>query len=785
MRKSPAVAVVTLAVAIGATTAMFSVVRGILLRPLPVTDQDRVVVVRKSTGTDNQLGAYTGADLDDLRAAPGVFASVAGNGYDGAWPLVAKVGDRVFTVTTNMATAEFFDVLGARAAAGRLFVHEDGARGAPGVAVLSYECWQRQFAADPTVIGRHVVLGGSDWTVVGVAPAGFEFPSGVEAWVNIAADSLGMSPRTIPYGIIARLRRGVTPRQAASAMQAFMHRPGDLDPNGTDRMSRPVVLTLRDAIVGDVRPSIIMLAIAVGLVFLIAIVNVANLLIIRAVARSRDLAIRTALGASRSRLARELLAESFSLAVLSAVLGLVFAKGAISALIALAPRELPRVSEIRLDGAAGGVALAATTLVTLALAVLACAPIWWTKGAALSRSLRGGTRAGRDSRGTRVLKQTLVAGQIALALVVAGGAALLTRSLLSLQHVDMGFTARDVTIVQISDPVSDTSLAGYVSLYERLADRIGGTPVVVGPFSGAGGWNVPFVPEGRTGGTNADRPNVNLEVAEPNYFRTLGVPLIRGRTFASGAVNEAIISQAIARRFWPEQDPIGKRIRRDYHGADMPWLTVIGVAGDTRYRDLQTAWPTVYVPMRQGLAMGIYPQRIAVRTTMRPAALLGLVAQTLRDIDPEISAVRADPVEQLAGVPLARPRFNSVLLIAFAVVAMLLAAVGLYGVLASTVAQRTHELGLRMALGATGGDIGRLVLQEGLSLALVGVAIGLIGSVVSAGALRGLLYGIAPTDPLTLAGAVITLIAVVLLACYIPARRAIGVSPLIALRSES
>ena len=778
------VAVITLAIGIGAATAMFSIVRGVLLRPLPVADQDRVVVVHKAMGRDNQLGAFTGVDLDDLKASPGVFASVAGNGYDGAWPVVGKIGDHGLTINTNVAMAGFFDVLGARPAAGRLFVPADGARGAPDVLVLSYGFWQRALGGDPNVIGMHVSLGGPPRTIVGVAPAGLEFPSGVEAWMNIAGDSLGQSPKQLPYGIIARLRPGVTTRQAASFMQAFMRRPGDVDPNGTDRVSRPVVQTLRDAIVGDVRPSIVMLAIAVGLVFLIATVNVANLLIIRAVARARELAVRAALGAGRGRIARELLLESLVLAGLSAVLGTLFASGAIRALVAWAPRELPRMAEIGIDGPALGVALIATVVTTIALSAFGFAPIWWTEGAALTRSLRSGARTGRDSRGSRILKRALVVGQVALALVVAGGAALLTRSLLALQHVDMGFKATDVTVVQISDPTSDTTLAGYVSMYERLADRVGGTPVVLAPFSGAGGWTARFAPEGQDDPGNAEHPDVNLEIAEPNYFHALGVPVIRGQPFTARSLNEAIVSEAIARRFWPGQDPIGKHLRRVQRGGSTPWLTVVGIAGDTRYRDLETPWPTVYVPMRQGLAMGLYPGRIAVRTTMRPNALLGVVTHALKDIDPTVFAVRADPVARLAGATLARPRFNSLLLVAFALVAMLLAAVGLYGVMASTVAQRTNELGLRMALGATGGDIGRLILNEGVSLALVGVVVGLVGSLATAGAMRGLLYGIAPTDPATLAVAVVVLLGVVCLACYVPARRAVRVSPLIALRSE-
>jgi hypothetical protein len=697
------VAVVTLAVGISAATAMFSVVRGVLLRPLPIADQDRVVVVHKAMGSDNQLGAFTGVDMDDLRAHPGVFTAVAGNGYDGAWPYVAKIGDRALTMSTNVATAEFFTVLGARPAAGRLFVREDGERGGPEVVVLSYGFWRKQFGGDPAVVGTHLTMGGEHMTIVGVAPEGFDFPSGVEAWLNILPDSVGMSPKTMAYGIIGRLRPDVTIHQATSAMTAFMRRPGDWDPHGTDRVSRPVVLPLDEAIVGEIRPSIVILGVAVGLVFLIATVNVANLLLIRATSRARELAVRAALGAGRWRIGTELLSESVVLAALSAALGLLLAVVAVRA----------------------------------------------------------------------------------LALIVAGGAALLTRSLMALQRVDMGFAAPEVTMVQISAPETDTSLAGYLSLYERLADRVGGTPVVIGPFSGEGGWTAAYVPEGRDAANDAEHPDVNLEVIAANYFHTLGVPLVRGRSFAAGATDEAVVSQALARRFWPGQDPIGKRLRRYLRDGSDPWSTVVGVAGETRYRDLAKTWPTVYVPIARGAAMNIFPGRVAVRTTMRPDALLGVVRRALPEIDPTVSVVEVDPVERLAAGPLARPRFNSVLLVTFAVVAMLLAAVGLYGVMASIVSQRTHELGLRMALGATTGDVGRLVLRQGMQLAVAGIAAGLVGSLITAGALRGLLYGIGPTDPGPLGAAVTVLLGVVWLACYVPARRAVRVSPLIALRAES
>ena len=776
------VAVVTLAVGISAATAMFSVVRGVLLRPLPIADQDRVVVVHKAMGSDNQLGAFTGVDVDDLRAHPGVFADVAANGYDGAWPYVAKIGDRALTMSTNVATAEFFTVLGARPAAGRLFVREDGERGGPEVVVLSYGFWRKQFGGDPAVVGTHLTMGGEHMTIVGVAPEGFDFPSGVEAWLNILPDSVGMSPKTMAYGIIGRLRPDVTIHQATSAMAGFMRRPGDWDPHGTDRVSRPVVLPLDEAIVGEIRPSIVILGVAVGLVFLIATVNVANLLLIRATSRARELAVRAALGAGRWRIGMELLSESVVLAALSAALGLLLAVVAIRALVALAPHELPRVGEIRVDGAAFGVAFAAAALATV---IFGFAPVWWTGGAALTRSLRTGTRGGRDTRGARFLKQTLVVGQVALALIVAGGAALLTRSLVALQRVNMGFTAPEVTMVQISAPETDTSLAGYLSLYERLADRVGGTPVVIGPFSGEGGWTAAYVPEGRDAANDAEHPDVNLEVIAANYFHTIGVPLVRGRSFAAGATDEAVVSQALARRFWPGQDPIGKRLRRYLRDGSDPWSTVVGVAGETRYRDLAKTWPTVYVPIARGAAMNIFPGRVAVRTTMRSDALLGVVRRALPEIDPTVSVVEVDPVERLAAGPLARPRFNSVLLVTFAVVAMLLAAVGLYGVMASIVSQRTHELGLRMALGATTGDVGRLVLRQGMRLAVAGIAAGLVGSLITAGALRGLLYGIGPTDPGPLGVAVAVLLGVVWLACYVPARRAVRVSPLVALRAES
>jgi len=796
LRKSPgfsAVAVLTLSLAIGANTAMFSVTNGVLLEPLPIHRQERVVFIYKEAPRDNSLRPFAVADLAALRERGGIFESVAGVQYDGAFPHPMRDGDRALSVMTSLVSGEFFGVLGVRPAAGRLLEPGDAVAGAEPVAVISYGLWQREFGGDPRVIGRIIRLPGPR-TVVGVAPRGFDYPRGVELWVpllltpDVGAGALGW-----PWSIIGRLKAGATFEQARSEATAFVRAREDVYPAGIARGQRAVVVPFRDAVIGNLRQSVLILEAAVALVLLVAALNVANLLLVRGVRRERELAVRTALGAGSGRIARQLLVESAVLALAGGVVGAVLAYWAVHGLVAAAPPELPRIGEVRVNGA-----VLAFTLVTSLCSTLlfGLAPALTAARADLNPALHGGARAGGERQRTRQFKHVLVVLQVSLALIVVTGAALLAKSLVRLQRVPMGFDAPHVTLVNVAVPRdkyadAERQLGFFDQLVGRLETMPGvtATPVVLAPFSGAGGWDATFTAEGQGRAEARDNSTLNLEAVAPNYFGTLGIPLLRGRAFSdqdrAGSPRVAIVSEVMARRTWPGQNPVGKRLKFGTPDSPEAWLTVVGVAGETRYRELAAAPPSVYIPFRQAHdADGLLPRYVAIRSAVPAGVMIQAVRSAARQVDPAVLVLDAEPVGRLLAAPLARPRFDTLLLSGFAVIALVLAAIGLYGVMAAFVGQRTHEIGVRVALGAETGDVHRLVLGRGMLLALVGAGIGVLGALGAARALVSLLYDVSPADPATLIGGTSVLLVVAALACVIPARRATRVDPIVALRHE-
>jgi putative ABC transport system permease protein len=788
-----AVAILTLALGIGATTAMFSVTNGVLLKPLPIDEQERLVLLYKEAPRDHSLRPFDVTDLTALRERSHVFAGVTGVQYDGAFPYVVQAGDRALSVMTSMVSGEFFWVLGVRPVAGRLTEPADAVAGAEPVVMISYGLWQREFGGDPSAVGRVIRFGQDALTIVGVAPRGFVYPKGVEVWVPLQVTRDMINNRFAPFSIIGRLRAGATLGQAQGEATAFVRdRETIYAPGEIVRGQRAVVEPFRDALIGTLRESVLILSAVVALVLVIAGVNVASLLMMRGVTRERELAVRTALGAGQGRIARQLLVETSVLAAAGGSLGIVLAYGAVRGLVAVAPAELPRLAEVSVDV----VVLAFAVVVSIASTLLfGLAPAVWTVRAGVHPTLRGGPQGGSDSRRTRVIKQVLVVSQVALALVVVAGAGLLTNSLIRLQHVDMGFDATHLTLVKVAVPHPKyAAVSRWLTFFDQLVERlqalpgIAATPVVLAPFTGAGGWDATVTAEGQGQAAAVENPTLNLEPIAPNYFQTMGIPVRRGRAFTdqdgAGTLRVAIVGEATARRLWPGRDAVGRRLKFGLPDRHEPWLTVVGVVGDTRYRELAVAPASFYIPFRQTDSPGQQPTYLAVRSSTAAGAVISAVHAAAHELDPTVLVADAHPFARFLAAPLARPRFDTLLLSGFSVIALVLAAVGLYGTMAAFVSQRTHEIGVRLAIGAQAGDVRRLVLGRGMFLAAIGIVLGLLAALGTGRLFAGVVYGVSPADPMTLLGAATVLLSAAFVACAVPARRATRVDPMVALRHE-
>jgi predicted permease len=680
-------------------------------------------------------------------------------------------------------------------ALGRTIRPEDDVPGAPRVLVISHALWQREYGGDPAVLGRTLVPHsyGVPYTIVGVAPSGLDVPRGAEFWAPIAPTTTAPDGKSWAYvDVVGRLRPGATPEQARAEFTAFVGRElGAVSPMFAD--VEGTVRTLPVHVVGDVRPALAAITAAGALVLLIACVNVAGLLLVRTMRRHQELAVRAAVGAGRARLARQLLVEHATLAALGGLLGAGVAALAVRGFAVLAPAELPRVSEVRVDG---GLLALATLVTALVVLLVGLVPALGGARVAVADALRQHGRGVFGGRRTRTARRGLVALQVALALVVLAGAGLVTRSLTRLQRVELGVAAESVAVMQLVSgeqvvgPGPD-ALARKRATIARVLERVRATPGVVDaapvtltPFSGTTGWDGLWEVEGRDApGDSASAPWLNMESTSASYLRTMGVALRQGRFLAESDREEApevvVLSEGAARRLWPGEDAIGKRLRLPMPGAG--WRTVVGVVADTRYRELTDPRPTVYLPYRQ---FPQPPEFLAVRAAGDPAALVPTLRRAVREAAPDLLLAGGGPMDQLLAAPLARPRLNAALLGAFAAVALVLTAVGLFGVVASGVAQRLREFGVRSALGARPGDLARLALGEGLGLAVVGAGVGVAAALGATRVLASALYEISPSDPLTLVATTALLLLVCAAACLVPARRAARVDPVTALRAE-
>lgn len=779
LRRSPGftiVAVLTLALGIGANTAIFSMVDPILLRPLPYAEPERLVVLGDRQPTEYHLPASLPEFMewrDQSRTVEQVSAI-----FERAMSYTG--GSTPEQVEVAMVAEGYFDLFGVRPLAGRGLAAEDHREGAPPAAVLSYGFWQRM-GGDHAVIGSTLPLDGRLYTVLGVMPS--NAPSvgeSVAAWIALEPSAPWRERGTHYLRVLGRLRPGVSFDAARAELAELGQRLGEQHGTG-----HGITLTrLRDDLFGDLRPAMLILFGAVGFVLLIALANVAGLVQARMLGRTHEFAVRSALGANRTRLIRLALAESLLLAAIGGTVGSLLALWGTEILASLSSTFVPFGGQIRVDGRA----LAFTLLLTLGVGVLlGLAPAWQHSRAGLAASLRG-TRGTSTRLGVRSL---LTTAEIALALLLLVGAGLTVRSFVRLAQVDPGFEAENSLTLRVALPAARYAEGWrqsdfFQALLERVAHLPGVERVAAArklPLAAGGPMTGDFQIEGRPPFPAEEAPAAEINMVSAGYFETMRVQLVSGRTFTAedraGARNVVIINETMARRYWPDEDPIGKRISI-YTGQG--WQEIVGVVRDVKVEGLNGG-PALqtYLPYLQTPVSGM---SLVVRTHDDPTALAAAVRAEVAALDSELPVTSVRTLEQVSSSSIRQQRLPAVALGTFAALALLLAAIGVYGVLAHLVCQRTHEIGIRMALGAAPGDVLRTVLGQGMRMAALGIAIGTLGALAAGRLLAGLLFGVRATDPVTFVGGAAALALVALLACWIPARRAMRVDPQVALRGE-
>ena len=795
-------AILTLALGIGASTAMFTVVHGVLLQPLPYPESDRLAGVWH-TGT--------GAFFDELKQSEGSYLTYRTHAR--TVEEIAVVREETVALSgagapdripVALATPSLLRVLGIEPVVGRGFTEEEGLPGAEPVALLTSGLWSRRFGSDPDVLGRRIDIDGVAHTVVGVLPPGIAFPAPeVEAWLPLTIDPARADTGNFSLYGVARLRAGVDPARVERELDALVTRIPEEHPEGgvtaqdLERVGLSAwVRPLRDDVVGEAGQVLWPLFGGFGIIFLIACGNVANLFLVRAEGRRRETAVRAALGAGRWRTAGELLAEALLLALLAGAAGVVLATIGVEALKAFAPERVPRLEEIgvgppALAFAAGASGLSALLLGTLpALRSAASDPAGWLAGGARRRS------TGRRWPGAADL---LVAGQVGLALVLLAGSGLMVRSHAALSAVDPGFRARDVLSFRLVLPESRYGEPALRA--DRIREILERLEAVPGVEEAAATSELPLGgrlsvfghrPEGLELRPDQPPPMLAAFQVTPRLFETLGIPLRAGRGLEDADAEDlrrvAVVNRAAAERLWPGQSAVGRRLTSSLRDEDARWFEVVGVVGDVRARALQ--WEpemAVYYPLaRPGAEGAVVPEGVWVvlRTAVPPLSVAPAVRGAVWELDPELPVADVRSMEQVVARATARSRFLLLLLLAGAVVGVVLGAVGLYGVVSYAVVQRTREIGVRMAVGARRGQVRAMVLRRSGAVAVAGSALGLVGAAMATRALEAVLYGVAPGDPLTLAGAAALLLAATLAAADAPARRAAAVDPVVCLGAE-
>jgi putative ABC transport system permease protein len=787
--KSPgfaAVTILTLALGIGACTAIFSVVNAVLLRPLDYPDPARLVIIRETNLPDFPEFSVSPPNYLDWEKQTKSYEHLAA--YSGSRINLTGDGEPQQLVGIK-ATAHYFDVYGIKPVLGRTFLPEEDAPGKNHVVVLSYPFWQRVFGGAADVLGRPVQLNGEPYTVIGVAPLGFGIASKIDAWMPMAfkPDETANDARGGHYlSVVGRLRPGVTVAQAEAELKVLAAQLAKQYPDSNKGWGI-FMMPLQDYSVRDVRTVLYTLLGAVGCVLLIACANIANLLLARATARHREISIRAALGASRARLVRQLLTESVLLALCGGLAGMLLARWGLDALLALAPANLPRVTDIHLNA---GVLVFSLALSVLTGLVFGIAPAWLAARADVNEALKQGSRGSTEGGARGRMRSALVVIEVTLALMLLGGAGLLARSFIQLAHVDPGFTPENATVLRLSLPQKKYALPEQQTAFANsLLERVKNLPGV----QAAGlthsmplvsdyvlGFNI----EGRPALAPSDLPNTNYYAVTPEYFRAMGIRLVRGRVFTAQddakAPRVAIINETMARQHFPNEDPIGKRINIT-NGPDT-WREIIGIVGDIKQYGVDKATSNQsYEPFAQ---VPFSSLNVVIRTSGPPAALLGAIRPTVYAVDKDQPIGTIRPLEEIMADSIARQRFAMTLLTVFSLVALVIAAVGIYGVMAYSVVQRTGEFGIRMALGAQQRDVLRLVLTQGGKLIGLGLIIGLAATLAASRAMGSMLFNTSAQDPLTLATITVLLGAVALIACLLPANRATKVNPIEALRTE-
>ena len=799
-------AITTLALGIGANTAIFSLVNGVLLRPLPYPDSDRIVWLSERTPNFPSISiAYP--NFVDWQKQQTVFDRLGL--YKPASINLTGEGDPLRLQGAFMSSGTFAS-LGVQPIAGRFFSEAEDKPGAAGVAVISYALWQNRFGGQTSIVNKPINLDGQVVTVVGVMPPGFAFPTAVDLWASLGPQlgNAGLHYQDRGYHSgwfgVARLKAGVTLAQAAASME--MVAKGLEREYATDRNFRVRIDPLIDNYVSSVRRAMWTLLGAVGLVLLIACANIANLLLTRATAWQKEMAVRAALGAGKTRIVRQLLSESLLLALLGGAAGLLLARLGLPLILTLARDSIPRAEAISLDTS---VLLFAVIVAAITGFLFGLVPAWQASRVDLQTTLRKSSRG--MTAGRVWLREGLVVAEFALTLVLLVGAGLLLRSFQGLQQVNPGFTGERVLSFRFDLPERKySSEEKRSSFYQDLLERVRTLPGVTSagvasriPLDTTDTFQSPFLIEGRPVPPPTEVPLVDLSVVSSDYFQTVGIPLVRGRSFNNSddrshlrgkelspdagqrwmdGLNKIIVDEEFAKRYWPDSDPIGQRVRLPW-GPKAPVLEIVGVVGRVKLDQLSEAggFAQAYLPFQQGPRGGM---AVLLKTTVEPEALMASVRQQVQALDPEQPVYNLNTLSEIRDRSIAPQRLNLALLASFALLALVLATVGIYGVLSQLVLQRTQEIGIRMALGAQLSDVMRLVLKDGMKLALIGTSVGLAAAFALTRLLASFLFGVTPTDTVTFASVSSLLVLVALLACYIPARRATKVDPLTALRNE-